>query len=82
MLKVQTKNQFNYIKVKIRLMERETRFELATPTLARLCSTTELFPHLFLFVDPNNIKKFSKCKEQKQKFCYNFENFQITYYIY
>ena len=27
------------------LMERETRFELATPTLARLCSTTELFPH-------------------------------------
>jgi hypothetical protein len=27
-------------------LERETRFELATPTLARLCSTTELFPHL------------------------------------
>ena len=27
-------------------MERETRFELATPTLARLCSTTELFPRL------------------------------------
>ncbi len=26
------------------LMERETRFELATPTLARLYSTTELFP--------------------------------------
>ena len=26
-------------------LERETRFELATPTLARLCSTTELFPH-------------------------------------
>ena len=26
-------------------MERETRFELATPTLARLCSTPELFPH-------------------------------------
>ena len=26
------------------LLERETRFELATPTLARLCSTTELFP--------------------------------------
>ena len=24
-------------------IERETRFELATPTLARLCSTTELF---------------------------------------
>ena len=28
-------------------LERETRFELATPTLARLCSTTELFPHCF-----------------------------------
>ena len=27
-----------------RKLERETRFELATPTLARLCSTTELFP--------------------------------------
>ena len=27
------------------LMERETRFELATPALARQCSTTELFPH-------------------------------------
>ena len=26
-------------------MERETGFEPATPTLARLCSTTELFPH-------------------------------------
>ena len=25
-------------------LERETRFELATPTLARLCSTAELFP--------------------------------------
>ncbi len=30
------------------LMERETRFELATPTLARSCSTTELFPQIFL----------------------------------
>ena len=27
------------------LLERETRFELATSTLARLRSTTELFPH-------------------------------------
>ena len=27
-------------------LERETRFELATSTLARLRSTTELFPHL------------------------------------
>ena len=27
------------------IMERKTRFELATPTLARWCSTTELLPH-------------------------------------
>ena len=27
-------------------MERETRFELATPALARRCSTAELFPHV------------------------------------
>ena len=27
------------------IMERETRFELATPTLARLCSTPEPLPH-------------------------------------
>ena len=26
-------------------VERKTRFELATPALARRCSTTELFPH-------------------------------------
>ena len=26
-------------------MERKTRFELATPSLARRCSTAELFPH-------------------------------------
>ena len=26
-------------------MERKTRLELATPTLARWCSTTELLPH-------------------------------------
>src|SRR6056300_1046285 len=30
-------------------LERETRLELATPTLARLCSTTELFPHKFYY---------------------------------
>ncbi len=28
-------------------VERKTRLELATPTLARWCSTTELFPQLF-----------------------------------
>ena len=27
-------------------MERKTRFELATPSLARRCSTTELFPQM------------------------------------
>ena len=31
------------------LLERETRFELATSTLARLRSTTELFPHINLY---------------------------------
>ncbi len=30
-----------------RKMERETRFELATSTLARWSSTTELLPHCF-----------------------------------
>ena len=29
------------------ILERETRFELATSTLARLRSTAELFPHIF-----------------------------------
>ena len=33
-------------------MERETGFEPATPTLARLCSTTELFPLLIVWRDP------------------------------
>ena len=28
------------------MLERKTRFELATPTLARWCSTTELLPHM------------------------------------
>ncbi len=28
------------------ILERKTRFELATPTLARWCSTTELLPRL------------------------------------
>ncbi len=31
------------------VMEREPRFELATPALARQCSTAELFPHTFGF---------------------------------
>ena len=32
-----------YAAIKLK-MERKTRFELATPTLARWCSTTELLP--------------------------------------
>ena len=32
-------------------LERETRFELATSTLARLRSTTELFPHSTIGAD-------------------------------
>ena len=31
-------------------MERKTRLELATPTLARWCSTTELLPHVLVFL--------------------------------
>src|SRR6056297_1727234 len=47
-------------------MERETRFELATSTLARLHSTTELFPLknviLYLNIFPGLVKrKFDPC---------------------
>ena len=34
-------------------LERKTRFELATPTLARWCSTTELLPHVHKFLSGN-----------------------------
>ncbi len=37
-------------------MERETRVELATSTLARLRSTTELLPLMILLVDENDYK--------------------------
>ena len=37
-------HKWNWIFV-FKFMERATRVELATPTLARLCSTTELRPH-------------------------------------
>ena len=40
------------------LMERETRFELATPALARRCSTAELFPHV---VDDDRIELPTSC---------------------
>jgi hypothetical protein len=57
-------------------MERETRFELATPTLARLCSTTELFPHSF--VDWKYSKKKSACKEFLKflRFFFKLKGFQ------
>lgn len=38
--------QLSYAPTSTMLLERETRFELATSTLARLRSTTELLPHL------------------------------------
>ena len=36
-------------------VERKTRFELATPSLARRCSTTELFPHFVASASATNI---------------------------
>ena len=36
-------------------VERKTRFALATPSLARRCSTTELFPHLVASASATNI---------------------------
>ena len=61
-----------------KIMERETRFELATPTLARLCSTTELFPH---FPTQNNVLfvcwsgSISFFKMNVKGFLYKFINF-------
>ena len=40
------------------LLERETRFELATPALARRCSTAELFPQM---VDDDRIELPTSC---------------------
>ena len=56
-------------------LERETRFELATSTLARLHSTTELFP-LFVFVKTGpylhnhkeGVNKKTVCSEDLQIF--------------
>ena len=42
-------------------MERETRFELATSTLARLRSTAELFPHIYLMVGPTGLEPVTPC---------------------
>ena len=40
------KNAEDNLSIVLCVSERKTRLELATPTLARLCSTTELLPHL------------------------------------
>jgi hypothetical protein len=45
-----------------KLLERETGFEPATPTLARSCSTTELFPHAsaeLYHAVPRSFRRFS-----------------------
>src|ERR1041385_3931013 len=42
-------------------MERETGFEPATPTLARLCSTTELFPQTAVTEPLRNVTKALSC---------------------
>ncbi len=44
LLRSQDKQKSRDVRGFFKILERETRFELATPTLARLCSTTELFP--------------------------------------
>jgi hypothetical protein len=49
-------------------MERETRFELATPTLARLYSTTELFPLVALkLVCPNGGGVYAEGRNRSSK---------------
>ena len=55
------------------IVERETRFELATSTLARLHSTTELFPlNLFCYVKTavfiQNLKLSVNRKRSKLEF--------------
>jgi hypothetical protein len=39
------------------ILERAKRFELSTPTLARLCSTTELRPHPEFSLSSNPAEK-------------------------
>ncbi len=46
-------------------MERETRFELATSTLARLRSTTELFPHNIIGADEGSRTPTPKAPDPK-----------------
>lgn len=51
-------------------MERETGIEPATPTLARSCSTTELFPHSLF---KKTIVIVSKLNNKSQGFVKNFK---------
>ena len=43
-----------YWVIRTEKMERKTRFELATLALARRCSTTEPFPHIFWCPKPES----------------------------
>lgn len=66
-------------------MERETGIEPATPTLARSCSTTELFPHsLFkktiVIVSKLNNKSQGLMKNFKTDFKIN-QNSQNPFYL-
>ncbi len=51
-------------------MERETGIEPAAPTLARSCSTTELFPHSLF---KKTIVIVSKLNNKSQDFVKNFK---------
>ncbi len=51
-------------------MERETGIEPAAPTLARSCSTTELFPHSLF---KKTIVIVSKLNNKSQGFVKNFK---------
>ena len=71
-----------------RKMERETRLELATPTLARLCSTTELFPQYEVSVRLVSLQKqrvdyrdavrfVKKMQMTSRQICSNLRNQEI-----
>ena len=54
-------------------MERKTRLELATPTLARWCSTTELLPHVLVSLISDEIY-FSTSFDVCQHLIFDFSN--------
>jgi hypothetical protein len=59
-------------------IERETRFELATPTLARLCSTTELFSHNLNCIRFKDGKITEVCRSSKASDEKKFIWFAVT----